>query len=270
MKLKTLTALSLLSLLLGTSCIRRTVSQDFGIPGLTSMPRAKPQPALSPDASVRAVFQQQTQRAFNPARAIDQLKHTLAELTSTDPKTANTWNELGLRYEDVASLSDAQSAFEHAIEANPASESAHNNLGYNLLLQSRLEAAEAEFRNAIELNPASTVARNNLAMALARRGESNGALEQFLMTGDAATAHNNLAVVLLEAGQYEQSRQELVAALNIRHYFPPALANFKLVQERIREEAEVKKFGRLPLNPVRASSSLAALVETLQKSEETK
>ena len=160
MKFKTLTALSLLSLLLGTSCIRRTVSQDFGIPGLTSMPRAKPQPALSPDASVRAVFQQQTQRAFNPARAIDQLKHTLAELTSTDPKTANTWNELGLRYEDVASLSDAQSAFEHAIEANPASESAHNNLGYNLLLQSRLEAAEAEFRNAIELNPASTVARS--------------------------------------------------------------------------------------------------------------
>ena len=270
MTLKTLTALSLLSLMLGAGCIRRTVSQDFGIPGITSLPRAKAQRALSPDASLRAVFKQQTQSAFNPTRAINQLKQTLAEIPSTDHSTANTWNELGLRYEDVAALSDAQNAFEHAIEANPVSDSAHNNLGYSLLLQSRLDAAETEFRKAVELNPGSATARNNLAITLGRRGDLKGALEQFLMTGDAAAAHNNLAVVLLEAGQYEQSRQELVAALNIRHYFPPALANFKFVQERIREEAEVKKFGRLPLNPVHASSSLASLVQTFQKSEETK
>src|SRR5437867_5724143 len=194
MTLKTLTALSLLSLMLGAGCIRRTVNQDFGLPGLTSPPRAKARPALSPDASLRAVFEQQTQAAFNPARAartIDKLKQTLAELPSTDPRAANTWNELGLRYEDVAALSDAQNAFEHAIEANPASDSAHNNLGYSLMLQSQLEAAESEFRKAVDLNPRSATARNNLAIALGRRGDLKGALEQFLMTGDAATAHNN-------------------------------------------------------------------------------
>jgi superkiller protein 3 len=169
------------------------------------------------------------------------------------------WNELGLLYEDMASLSAAQTAFEHAIAASPESDSAHNNLGYNLLLQSRPDAAEAEFRKAVELNPRSATARNNLGIALARRDDVQGALEQFLMTADAASAHNNLAVVLLEAGKYEESRQQLVEALNIRHYFAPALANFKLVQERIREEAEVKKYGRFPLNPVRPPSSLVAL-----------
>ena len=79
------------------------------------------------------------------------------------------------------------------------------------------------------------------------------------MAADAATAHNNLAVVLLEMEQYERSREELVKALAIRRYFAPALANFRLVQERMRERAEVQKFGRLPLSVVRVPSALVAL-----------
>jgi Flp pilus assembly protein TadD len=142
---------------------------------------------------------------------------------------------------------------------NPESDSAHNNLGYCLLLQGRLEGAEVEFRKALELNPTSATARNNLAVTVARIGDVRGSLEQFLMTSDAATAHNNLAVVLLEMGQYEKSREQLVEALTIRHYFAPALANFKIVQERIREQADAQKFGRLPLNPVRVPSSVVAL-----------
>ena len=347
MNLKLLKAMLLLSLLFGTGCVRRTVTQDFGLTGITSAPRPKPQSARSPDASLRAVFKQQTQGALNPTQgafnplsddrhiqelqsevksnprdakarlelaaayekyhlygpALDQYKEALAQLVSTDALAeqatiglsrsarashriaeavpilegflaqqplANSWNELGLLYEDMAFLSAAQNAFENAIATTPESDSAHNNLGYNLLLQSRLDAAEAEFRKAVDLNPRSPTARNNLGTTLARRGDLQGALEQFLITADAASAHNNLAVVLLEAGQYEQSRQQLVEALNIRHYFTPALANFKLVQERIREEAEVKKYGRLPLNPVRPPSSLVALGQVMTLEPEDK
>lgn len=329
MNFKLLKAILLLSLMFGTACVRRTVTQDYGLTGITSPPRSKPQAVRSPDASLRGVFKQQTRGAFNPLNddphiqelqsriksnpqdtktrlelaaayenyhlsgpALDQYKEVLTQLPSTDTlseqaavglsrsarashriaeavpileaflaqrSAANSWNELGLLYEDIASLSAAQNAFEHAIAGAPESDSAHNNLGYNLLLQSRLDAAESEFRKAVEFNPRSATARNNLGIALARRGDLQGALEQFLMTADAASAHNNLAVVLLEAGKYEQGRQQLVEALNIRHNFAPALANFKLVQERIREEAEVKKYGRLPLNPVRPPSSLVAL-----------
>jgi superkiller protein 3 len=204
--------------------------------------------------------------SYRIAEAVPILEETLAQRPG-----GNSWNELGLLYEDIASLSAAQNAFEHAIAANPESDTAHNNLGNSLLLQSRVEAAESEFRKAVELNPRSVRARNNLAIVLARRGDIEGALEQFLMTADAATAHNNLAVVLLEAGKYEQSREQLVEALTIRHYFPPALANFKIVQERLREEVEVKKYGRLPLNPLRMPSSLVALGQmTTQEPEDTK
>ena len=331
MNFKSVAAVLLLSLMFGTGCVRRTVSQDFGLSGITSAPRSKHQAAaLSPDASLRAVFKQQTQGAFNPLNddphvqglqarlksnpqdiqarlelasvyesyrlydsALDQYKEALRQLPAGDALSgkaavglsnsarashriaeaipllesaiaqqpaANSWNELGLLYENIRSLPAAQSAFEHAVAANPESDRAHNNLGYSLQLQNRTEAAEAEFRKAVELNPASATARNNLATVLTRRGDVQGALEQFLMTADAATAHNNLAVVLLEMGQYERSRQQLVEALTIRHYFAPALANFKLVQQRIREEAEVQKFGRLPLTPVRMPSSLIAFV----------
>jgi Flp pilus assembly protein TadD len=337
MKLKFMTAMLLLSATFETSCAHRRVTPDFSLNGISSPARSKSQAKLPPDASLRAVFKQQIQGAFNPlsddprvrelqarlkstpgdvtARlelgsvyesfklfdsALDQYKAVLRQLPATDSLSeesalglsrsarashrvaeaisiletvlvqrpgANSWNELGLLYEDMGSLPAAESAFQNAIAAKPGSDSAHNNLGYCLLLQDRLDRAEAEFRKAVELNPTSATARNNLAVVLTRRGDPKAALEQFLMTADAATAHNNLAVVLLEIGQYERSRQQLVEALTIRHYFAPALANFKIVQERLREQADIEKFGRLPLNPVRVPSSLFALNPRIDNEE---
>ena len=176
--------------------------------------------------------------------------------------SAASWNELGLLYQAAGDLAKAEIAFAQAATLNPESDRAYNNLGYNLLLENKIEAAEAELRRALELNPSSTTARNNLGTVLARRGDFEAALEQFQIAGDAATAHNNLAVVLLEMGQYERSREELVKSLAIRHYFAPALANFKLVQERIRERAELQKVGRLPLSAVRVPSAIVASAET--------
>lgn len=152
--------------------------------------------------------------------------------------SASVWNQLGLLYDGVGELSSGERAFRAALEISSESDRLHNNLGYNLLLQKKPEVAEVEFRKALELNASSANTHNNLGIALARRGELPAALEQFQFAADEATAHNNLAVVLLEAGQYEQSREELVKALAIRRNFAPALANFKLVQERIRNGAE--------------------------------
>jgi tetratricopeptide (TPR) repeat protein len=255
---KLLTATLLLSAIFGTSCVHRTVSRDFGLNNLSAPQNPKRSARLSPDASLRAIFQQQTQAAVS---APEQSKETISEFEKQvlAHPSANSWNELGLLYEKAHSLPAAESAFQSAVAANPAWAPSHNNLGYDLLLQDRLDAAEAEFRIAAELNPSSVTARNNLATVLARRGDTKGALEQFQMAADPATAHNNLAVVLLEIGKYEESREQLVEALRIRHYFAPALENFKLVQEHIREQTDTQKFGRLPLNPVRIPSSAIAL-----------
>src|ERR1051326_91776 len=66
MKLKLVKSVLFLGLAFGTGCVRRTVTQDFGLTGITPLPRSKPQTVRSPDASLREVFKQQTQGAFNP------------------------------------------------------------------------------------------------------------------------------------------------------------------------------------------------------------
>lgn len=170
--------------------------------------------------------------------------------------TADSWHELGLLFDELGDVTSGEHAFHEALERNAESDRLHNSLGQNLLLQNKSERAESEFRKALELNPASAIARNNLGILLARRGDLEGALEQFQMTADAATAHNNLAVVLFEKGDYEKSREELVKALAIRQSFGPALTNFKLVQERIRARADLSNTGNLPLNAVHIPSAM--------------
>jgi Tfp pilus assembly protein PilF len=186
------------------------------------------------------------------ARSVEALP--LVEAFAATHPSGGSWNEVGLLYDAAGNLKAGEIAFRNSILQDEVSDRTHNNLGYNLLLQNDMGAAEVEFRRALELNPKSATTHNNLGVVLARRGDLAGALEQFQATADAATAHNNLAVVLLEAGQYEQSRQELVKALAIRHYFAPALANFKLVQERIRLRADGQKASGSALQAEAAQS----------------
>jgi len=182
----------------------------------------------------------------------------LAAFVKRSP-AANVWNELGLLYDETGDRAAAEQAFRQALVLEPISGRAHNNLGYNLLMQNKPEAAEAEFRRALESNPKFATAHNNLEIILARRGEIEAARQQFrLAAADAATAHNNLAVVLLEMGEYERSREELVKALTARHYFPPALTNFKLVQDLLRQRAElITASSRLPLSAAHIPPTLA-------------
>jgi Flp pilus assembly protein TadD len=171
------------------------------------------------------------------------------------------WNALGLLYGASANLAAGEEALRAAVAAEAFSDQWRNDLGYNLLLQNKTDAAEAEFRTALELNPNSIRSHNNLGMVLARRGDLKGALAEFRFGADEAAAHNNLAVVLMEIGRYEESREELVKSLAIRRYFAPALSNFKLVQERMRVRAEQQKQGSLPPGNVRVASAEAESIQ---------
>ncbi len=264
-------AVVLMSMTLSTGCVRRAVTQDFGLSGINAPPRSaspigrslnkssKRPASRTPDADLRAIFKKQTIQALNsasPASPVgdsDRLQ-ALQERVKTNPEEVAAWLELGLMYERLNDLANAERTFGEALALHPESDRVHNNLGFSLLLQNKTEAAEREFRKTLQLNPASATGRNNLGALLARRGDTQLAFEQFQMAADPAAAHNNLAVVLLEMGRYEESRDELVKALAIRRSFAPALANFKLVQERIHERAELQKFPRLPLSVVRVNT----------------
>jgi Tfp pilus assembly protein PilF len=135
--------------------------------------------------------------------------------------------------DDANQLAAAETLYRQALALDPKASYLHNNLGFNLLLQSRAVDAVPEFRKALELNPNSQRARNNLGVALSRQGNRAAALKVFIDGGaDKATAHNNLAVALLEQDQLEESRAELMESLMARNLFEPALENFKLLLEK--------------------------------------
>ena len=80
-------------------------------------------------------------------------------------------------------------------------------------MQKKNEEAAAEFREALRLNPGSAVAQNNLGLALAGQNATTDAVANWQSAADAATAHNNLAAVLMEKGNYPEARKELQLAL---------------------------------------------------------
>jgi tetratricopeptide (TPR) repeat protein len=177
----------------------------------------------------------------------------LEQFVKESPSPA-LWNTLGLLHASD-NLAAGENALHEAIAADPKSDQWHNNLAYNLMLQNKTDAAESEFQKALELNSKSVATHNNLGILLARRGNLQAALEQFQFGADAATAHNNLAVVLMELGKYDQSREELVKALAIRRNFAPALSNFKLVQDRMRQREQIQRAERLPRSNIRVASA---------------
>ncbi|MBI4873210.1 MAG: tetratricopeptide repeat protein [Acidobacteria bacterium] len=142
---------------------------------------------------------------------------------------APAWSWLGILRDGRGDFKAAEQAHRSAVQLQPEADSLHNNLGYNLLLQGRHEEAAGEFRRALALRPDSRVARNNLGLALASQPKE--ALAQWRTGSDPATAHNNMAAVLIEQRRFEEARRELDIALGYKRDHPAALRNLQLVSE---------------------------------------
>jgi Flp pilus assembly protein TadD len=135
---------------------------------------------------------------------------------------------LGILHDESGEWQTGEPAHRAALALAPADDSLHNNLGYNLLMQKKSEEAAAEFREALRLNPASQVARNNLGLALVNSNRTQ-AIANWQQAEDRAAAHNNLAAVWIEKGNYPEARKELDIALGYNRALPAALRNMELV-----------------------------------------
>jgi tetratricopeptide (TPR) repeat protein len=105
-------------------------------------------------------------------------------------------------------------------------------------MQKKNEEAAIEFRAALKLNPASELARNNLGLALANSNAAQ-AVASWQSTSDPASAHNNLAVVWMEKGNYAEARKELELALGYDRKNAAALKNLELVSRMTGTPATV-------------------------------
>jgi Flp pilus assembly protein TadD len=160
------------------------------------------------------------------SEAIDGLVAFLKAHPQTGPEYFS-W--LGILRDESGLWPLGEPAHRKALELAPSLDYLYNNLGYNLLMQKKYAEAAAEFREALKLNPRSPVARNNLGLALASLDETDQALANWRSGSDPATAHNNLAAVLMEKGNYPNARKELEIALSYNDACPAALKNLELV-----------------------------------------
>ncbi len=161
-----------------------------------------------------------------PAEAIQGLETFLQQHPQT---SADYFSWMGILHDESGQWAQGETAHRRALELSPASDSLHNNLGYNLLMQKKSAEAAVEFREALKLNPRSQVAQNNLGLALANQNASGEAVAHWQSAADAATAHNNLAAVLIEKGNYPAARKELEISLSYNRNLPAALRNLELV-----------------------------------------
>jgi Flp pilus assembly protein TadD len=150
--------------------------------------------------------------------------------------TPEYYSWLGILLDESGQWASGEPQHRKALELAPSRDSLHNNLGYNLLMQKKSQEAAAEFREALKLNPNSAIARNNLGSALAA-GNASQSVASFQSASDPATAHNNLAAILIENGNYAEARRELYIALGYNQAHSAALKNLALVSRLDGHEA---------------------------------
>ncbi|MCX6622510.1 MAG: tetratricopeptide repeat protein [Acidobacteria bacterium] len=181
--------------------------------------------------------------------------------------TSRVESWIGILRDELGHFELAEKAHREALRKAPRQDLLHNNLGYNLLLQGKKDAAAAEFRQALALNRHSQVAANNLATALAATSGEPEAAKRLESTLDRATAHNNLAAILLEQGRYPEARQELARALKHNRNHTAALRNLALLAELDGKPAALPaRHGRGP-QASKTDLSIAATPASRERQE---
>lgn len=199
--------------------------------------RGYPDVALEIDRLAAARFPESADAELSLVRDLHALKQPSEAIASLEgylkahPQPAAEFESwLGILLDESGQWPSGEAHHRKALEMAPSRDTLHNNLGYNLLMQKKNAEATAEFREALRLNPASQIARNNLGSALAA-GDSAQAVASFQAASDPATAHNNLAAVLIENGNFPEARRELQLALGYNKTNLAALKNLELVSQ---------------------------------------
>ncbi len=195
----------------------------------------------SQDNAEAALLEAQLLHELNDGRqAVARLEGFLGSHPQNQPELPS-W--LGILLDGQKEYPRAEQAHRQALALAPNLDSLHNNLGYNLLLQGRKPEAAEEFRMALKLSPYSEIARNNLGLALSDQPQE--AITMWQSVSDPATAHSNMAALLIEQGRYAEARKEIDLALGYNRKHTAALRNLELVSRLDGKPAVI------PVAPVR-------------------
>ncbi|MFC5864459.1 tetratricopeptide repeat protein [Acidicapsa dinghuensis] len=99
----------------------------------------------------------------------------LAEYLQVEPRTAKTWNQIGIAQQQLLLEQDARKSYERAIKLDPHNADALNNLGSIYYSLKDYRHAEHMYRKALKLRPDSALIYKNLGTdMLAKHDFSKG------------------------------------------------------------------------------------------------
>jgi tetratricopeptide (TPR) repeat protein len=189
---------------------------------------------------------------IDPLEAADLLAYhhryqeAIAKYVSVPQKTAETWNKLGIAYQMMFNLNDAERCYKLSIKLNPRDADFYNNLG--TAYESQLDHYDAEkmYHKATQLNPHFALAYKNLATSyMARHKYKQGraadaqalaidpgifAAGDYLRVDNPASARERgamnyyMAVDCARAGQTACALDHLRMALNQGYVSPAKIA----------------------------------------------
>jgi cytochrome c-type biogenesis protein CcmH/NrfG len=126
------------------------------------------------------------------------------ELLFIRPNHWETYNNLGLIYQEQKRFAQALEMFQKALSLNPRYLKGFNNLGLYYLNQRKLEEAGNQFRKVLDLDPSFLSAYINLAVVLNRQGQAEQARKVLLKAleydPENMEAHYNLGLLWEKQG----------------------------------------------------------------------
>ena len=147
------------------------------------------------------------------------LNEAIAELTaaqSSDPKSAEIQNLLGIAYGSKGMNDRALKSFEAAVRADKDNAQYLNNYGYLLLQTNNFETAIKHLKRAAKLSPNDARIWNNLAIAQCQRGKFDEAYTSFVRAVGEYDGHVNMAAQLLAQGLGQEAIKHLEVANSLR------------------------------------------------------
>ena len=164
--------------------------------------------ALKPDF-VEALFNLgsvlQQQRQLEEAIACYQ------QALAIKPSYAEVHNDLGIALMALGKLDEAVASFNQALIHKPDYAEAHNNLGVGLKNQGKIEEASACYRQALAINPDYAKALFNLGTAYFLKKDYAHAMGWYeaslAVDPHQVEAHQNIALILTEAGRLDEAQQ---------------------------------------------------------------
>ena len=156
-----------------------------------------------------------------------------------EPASVQALEVLGRVHLHRNELDLALSAFLSAIKIKPQDSSLLNNAGYILLKRGDLLQARLYLEQAIAYDDGLIEAHNNLGIALARMGDRERALREFMAVNDPAGAFNNLGVVYMGQKNWTEARDAFRRAVALDPRHEKALTNLAEAEEHLPPPAVV-------------------------------